>query len=505
MPSWLTTPCSHTNSTLFYNVSSLHRDSRYFVNLHNPEAMKRTLILSLALATSLCSIAGNKTYQRDAFRTAMRGFYLWRCGTAVSGEHNGIHYHTDACHLEDGYTAYVDADAVKLTEAERQANTHRRDGSGGWHDAGDYGKYTVNAGITMASLFYAWDHFGSRIRRVSLDLPETAPGYPQFLKELKWESDFLLKMEYPDHSGRVSHKLTRINFSGFIMPQEDDGKRYFTVWSSAATANYAATMAMASRYFAPYDKAYANQCLTAAIRSYTFLKAHPKDKPFLQGDFQTGGYGTHDADDRLWAAAELWEATGEKVYLNDLEQQLQTRRKMIDSDWDWGNVSNLGVYTYILSKREGRSPELVARIRKAVIDDADAIATRIANDAYGCPLEKYYWGCNGTAARLAINLHVADMLSHKSTYKKSIQRISDYLLGNNGYGRSFVTGVGVNPPMHPHDRRSGADGIEAPWPGYLVGGGHSATDWVDNQDDYSRNEIAINWQGALVYLLAATL
>ena len=59
--------------------------------------------------------------------------------------------------------------------------------------------------------------------------------------------------------------------------------------------------------------------------------------------------------------------------------------------------------------------------------------------------------------------------------------------------------------MHPHDRRSGADGIDDPWPGYLVGGGHSATDWVDDQEDYSRNEIAINWQAGLVYLLAATL
>ena len=30
-------------------------------------------------------------------------------------------------------------------------------------------------------------------------------------------------------------------------------------------------------------------------------------------------------------------------------------------------------------------------------------------------------------------------------------------------------------------------------------------DWVDDQEDYSRNEIAINWQAGLVYLLAATL
>ena len=56
--------------------------------------------------------------------------------------------------------------------------------------------------------------------------------------------------------------------------------------------------------------------------------------------------------------------------------------------------------------------------------------------------------------------------------------------------------------MHPHDRRSGADGIEAPWPGYIVGGGHSATDWIDEQESYSHNEVAINWQAGAVFALA---
>jgi hypothetical protein len=66
-----------------------------------------------------------------------------------------------------------------------------------------------------------------------------------------------------------------------------------------------------------------------------------------------------------------------------------------------------------------------------------------------------------------------------------------------------VTGIGINPPMNPHDRRSGADNVADPWPGYLVGGGWPAeTSWVDIQDNYNTNEIAINWQAALVFALA---
>ena len=58
--------------------------------------------------------------------------------------------------------------------------------------------------------------------------------------------------------------------------------------------------------------------------------------------------------------------------------------------------------------------------------------------------------------------------------------------------------------MFPHDRRSGGDDVAAPWPGYLVGGPWpNATDWYDVEEDYRTNETAINWNGALIYALAA--
>lgn len=57
--------------------------------------------------------------------------------------------------------------------------------------------------------------------------------------------------------------------------------------------------------------------------------------------------------------------------------------------------------------------------------------------------------------------------------------------------------------MSPYDRRSGSDNESKPWPGYIVGGDSKATAWNDKQEDYTTNEIAINWQAALAYALAA--
>lgn len=426
----------------------------------------------------------------EAFYTAMRGFYLWRCGTAVQGTHNGITYQQKACHTNDGYLDYT------------EFGKKHKDGTGGWHDAGDYGKYTVNTGVSLGLLFWAWDNFEDKLADYKLDIPNTAKAYPDFLKELKWETDWLLKMQYPDNSGRVFHKLTRLSFSSFIMPSEDTEKRYFAGWGTSATAHFTGNMAQAARYFKAYDEAYASTCLEAAKKSYEFLQENPDYIKWEQEEFHTGAYQCSDTGARLWAAAELWETTGEPKYLADFEHSIQDLKPMVSMNWDWGNVGNLGVYTYLLSDKEGKNKELEDSLKAMVIAIADSIEYFTRTDIYGRPFERYYWGCNGTVARLSANLHAAFMLTGDEKYKKAGESIIAHIFGRNYYHRSFVTGLGINPPMSPHDRRCGADSIDAPWPGYIVGGGHTATDWVDKEESYSHNEIAINWQAALVYALA---
>jgi endoglucanase len=433
---------------------------------------------------------GNQVYN-EAYITSMRAFYLWRCGMEVTGDYHGIRYHQEACHLNDGFEDYLGKP------------TGKREGTGGWHDAGDYGKYVVNAGVTLGILFMAWEHFKPQLEKIPLGLPETAPGVPEFLKELKWETDWLLKMQYPDGSGRVSHKLTAVNFEPFIMADMDSSKRYFTDWSSAATADFAAMMAQASRAFKPYDIEYAAKCLTAARLSYTFLKNNQGNKNFDQGDFKTGGYQTTDPDDRLWASAEMWETTGEPEFLADFEKQAARLKFRVDENWDWGNQGNLGMFTYLLSDREGKNPAVQDSISENCLNTAGRIVNHAIEDVYHRPLGgRYYWGCNGTIARQTVNLFVANQLNPDPYYLDIALDAIGHLLGRNYYNRSFVTGLGLNPPMNPHDRRCGADQITEPWPGYLVGGGHNATDWVDLQESSSHNEICINWQAPLVFALA---
>jgi endoglucanase len=428
----------------------------------------------------------------EAYKAAVRAMHLWRCGAAVRLEHDGVTYAHAACHLEDARLDFVGSPGA------------RRDAAGGWHDAGDYNKYVVNAGVTVGLLLRTWEEFGARVRRVELGLPESGTKLPAYLAEVKWELDWLLKMQAAD--GSVYHKVSTRDFGPAVVPEDEKTERFVTPWGSAATADFVAVTASAARAFAPFDAAYARRLLDAARRSYAFLRAHPESRRADLEGFTTGGYQTDDADDRLWAAAELWQTTGGRDALDDFEARARRFGGGFSRDWGWGDVKNLGMLTYLFSARSGRDARLVRQVRAALIETADAVVLVRGRSAHARPLTRYYWGANGGVANTTVLLRAAHRIEPKPAYVETALDALSHLLGRNFYGHSFVTGIGFAPPRRPHDRRSMAEGSAGAWPGYLVGGGWPrATDWVDDSDNYRVNEIAINWNAPLVYALAASI
>src|SRR5436305_11511325 len=142
-----------------------------------------------------------------AFRTMVRAMYLWRCGTGVRAEHDGVIYAHNACHLND---AWLDLAGGAHTQ---------RESTKGWHDAGDYNKYVVNAGVTLGIMFRAWEEFSPQIQKLKLDLPLEDKRLPAYLNEIKWETDWLLTMQAAD--GSVYHKVSTKEFGPAIMPEDE--------------------------------------------------------------------------------------------------------------------------------------------------------------------------------------------------------------------------------------------------------------------------------------------
>ena len=425
----------------------------------------------------------------EAYVLAARAMYLWRCGCAVRGEWRGKVYSHAACHRHDGFLDFVGGPAGS-----------RRDATGGWHDAGDYNKYVVNAGVTVGMMFRAWEHFGERIAPLRLHIPESGNGMPDLLNELRYEFDWLFKMQFED--GRVSHKLTAVNFDYRDLPEGDADLRYFCPWGTAATADFVAMMALGARHFRAYDADYAARCLSAAHRGWECLLAHPGHVEPDQSAFSTGGYGAQDKSHRLWAAVEMWETTGESRFLRDFEQRAP------DFEFNrfgpvWYDVEDLALGAYLeASRKSERKQDLVARLEESLFARAADAAREAEANPHGRPLgvkrECFEWGGNGRVAGQTYQLHLADRLRPDPSYRRAAQHALAHLFGRNFHACSYVTGLGDNPPVNPHDRRGGA------WPGYLVGGPWpTARDWFDVVEDYKTNEIAINWNAALIYALAA--
>jgi len=434
----------------------------------------------------------------DALPAAMLGFTGARCGTAISFTYGGETFKHKTCHGGDGGLAYLTGDDIK------------KDGQGGWHDAGDYGKYTTNAAFAVGMLLEGWEHFQPTLEGLSLQVPEHGGPIPDFLAEVKWELEWLFTMQQDD--GSVSFKLTALNFESFIMPDNDGSQRYFAPIGTGATADFVAVMAMAARIYESYDADFARRCRMAAEAGYAFLGANPTGIVPDESKFHTGGYDDgSDQDERLWAAAEMWETSGDAPALADFEQRASGVR-IDQGGFDWPHVANLGYFTYALSKRDGRNADLVASVQTTLLSTADGIVTQTAGHPYGRGLSIYYWGSAAVVVRNAMNLWVASRLTAdaavQARYADATAAQLDYVLGRNPFGRSLVTGIGYHPPQFPHHRPSAADNIrDNPWPGMLVSGpqtgGNSTAAWQDAQSIPDMNEVAINWTAPFVYAVAA--
>ena len=115
-----------------------------------------------------------------------------------------------------------------------------------------------------------------------------------------------------------------------------------------------------------------------------------------------------------------------------------------------------------------------------------------------------------------VSLMYAYLLTDKEVYLTNAFRNMDYILGRNATGFCYVTGLGAKSPKHPHHRLSASDDIEDPIPGFLVGGPNPGQQdgafyptaspdesYVDTEDSYASNEVAINWNASLVALASS--
>jgi endoglucanase len=465
---------------------------------------------------SFAFVVGMNVFERTYY-LAMRGFYGQRCGMAVDMGPEFPGYAHPACHQHGEFHASSGAKGP-------------RDNIGGWHDAGDYGRYMVNSGVSTGTLLWAWEIFGPQLKNIQLQIPETGNGTPDILNEARWNLEWMLKMQ--DDDGGAWHKQASEQFPGFIAPEKDAspsevmGTGAAPYKSTCATADLAAVGAIAARVYKPFDPQFAGRALEAARRAWAWTGKYPNVTFKNPPGVNTGEYADANCnDERLWAAAELWRTTGEAEYNTFFLHQYAEFLPSLDSPpvENWNAMAPMALRTYALSGRKGADAAAVRAIRERCLAAAHAIVERTRGNPYHVSLQAkdYVWGSNGIAAAYGMDLLIANELQPEPAFVDAARDNLHYLLGRNTFSLSWVTQVGENPFQHPHHRPSGSGQQGAPWPGLLSGGPNAnrqdavlaalpkdlppAKVYADQLASYASNEICINWQASLVFLLAGQL
>jgi endoglucanase len=440
-------------------------------------------------------------------RAMQRFFYFQRAFTAV-----------DPRHSEGPWTH--PSDAGKAPPAVMK----------GWHDAGDLSIY--NASMT-AAVFWLLETFSDFAPKADdTNIPESGNGDPDLLDEARWGLEWFLSAQDPG-SGGFRNTTCQANEGKYgtnlphLVPPYRNGEL-----GTIATARAVGILAYGAKVFRAHDMAFAQRCLEAARRGYSYLQARPDvntDGPSCPS-YRSNGDRVTGRHVRMFAAAGMLVATGERHFRDAFERSYEELTYIPD----YHKMNGYAAMLYL--RASAGDPARKRAIRDRVLALADAARA----DGAAHPFEwasHYYWGSisNGFhraafAARICLD-------EQRREYCEQALSSVHYALGRNSLRFVYVSGLpGVTRGMTRgfHEWLQSLDASPRDFPGMVAGGPVAAPDandrsypdakprpqwgyWGDpknprdastpldarhtDNDSWSTNEVAVNWQGAAVYMI----
>lgn len=437
----------------------------------------------------------------DMLKSSVLFLYSQRCGTELDENIVGGYAHP-VCHDTDAY--------IYGTEDKKAVR-------GGWHDAGDYGRYVVAGAVAVEDLLLAYeetpDIWASEYGD-SFGIPESGNGIPDILDEARYELEWMLQMQ-DESTGGVYHKISCKEFPSFVMADEEKADLYLSPISNTATGDFAAVMARASVVYKDVDKEFASKCLSAAQKAWKYLVEHPECKGFKNpDDILTGEYpDARDPDERYWAAIELYRATGDKSCKDYFSGILDT---YVMHGYGWAQVNSYGNMAYLAMDEKLQDTKYVDAIKTSIREKADELYNQAISDGYMSSLDTYSWGSNMTVCNNARILIDAYRITGDEKYNAAAYDQMSYLLGQNPVSYCYVTGYGSVSAKHVHHRPAIVtsyvipgmvvggpnQNLEDPYAKATLSGTAGAKCYADNDQSFSTNEVTIYWNSPFIYLLS---
>lgn len=443
---------------------------------------------------------------------ALRLLTLLRSGTRIDVPG----YERPAGHPDTAVPAWQGPDARRLYPGWDDDGVY--DVSGGWSDAGDYGKYVTSGAIAVWQLLATLDV-----------VPPDAAVVARLVDECRWQLDWLLRMQVPAGrplAGLAFHRVHGTTWSPLPgLPHLDPTERVLHRPSTTAALHLAAAAAAGARHLRGFDAAYADRLERAARTAYDAALRHPD--VLAPDDHARHGGGPYDdpdvTDDFCWAATELWLATGDPAYeAAILRSPVHTADPFDAAGFDYDAV---GAPARLDLALHGQGLTDHDRVVESVRAGADRLLDLQSRQPWGqpyAPAAGWAWGSNGRILNNLVVLGVAHLVTGDAAYRDAVATGADHLFGRNALGQCYVTGHGTDHSHHQRTRAFGHDldpRLPPPPAGALAGGANSipAPDfpyddrlrglppqlcYLDEPTSEVTNDVCIRWNAPLVWVSA---
>ncbi len=427
--------------------------------------------------------------------------------------------------------AFIDANrAVLDPDGNGSLDLH-----GGFHDAGDHVKFGLPQSYAISTLGWGYNEFKSAF---------IASGQQaHILEELKWGTDYLLRSTFRSNNGAgpvvaFAYQVGNGDVDhGYWGPPELQDPAIFPRPAYLATsekpasdqaAGAAAALAIMYFNYQDVDAVYAAKSLDTAKALYTFAKTY-------RGLGYSGGYygSSYDEDELSWAAAWLYQATGDMAYVNEIAATDASgnytgyMKRIIGTPGDtWVNIwvhswdtvwGGAFMKLATLFPNNAQFDELArwnieflsgGAVPHQNTNDTTYVATTPAGFSY-----LNGWGSARYNAAMQLEALVYAKSRNRADFAAWAKTQMDYILGANPVGYSYEVGFPspAQAAQHPHHRAahgSTTNSMDDPpahrhvlW-GALVGGPAMDDTHNDATSDYVSNEVAVDYNAGFVGALA---
>ena len=422
----------------------------------------------------------------DVLKAAVRMYFYNRCGFAKETPYADPKWTDNAAFVG----ANQDTEARYVHDKDNASTA--KEMSGGWFDAGDYNKYVTFAQPVIHQLLDAYTQ-NKPIWGDDYNIPESGNGIPDIIDEIKWELDWLKKMQ--DTDGGVYIKLGVTEYNETSPPSNNDGiPRYYgpkCSSSSIAAASMFAHAAIVLKEFSSLQS-YANDLEQRAIKAWDWYSSNSRSTSCDNGEIKSG-----DADRSLdeqdaiavSAAVYLFALTQDEAY-NTFVQDNYNKIEVIKNNW-WGpySISEADALLYYTTL-SGADNTVKSDILNKKNNSANSYDFYQFNetDLYRAfmPDFSYHWGSNSSKANYG-NINY-DMITYNldpnnhETYSQRTEEILHFFHGVNPMTMVMLSNMyeygaenSANEIYHTWfwdgtDYDHALNSSKGPAPGYLVGG-----------------------------------